>query len=227
MLKSPSSYNEMLPKLNLATAVGTFGYVFVLASFGYIPRIEVNHALMPPIDPSYARLTQWALSFGIVPFASAVLAYVLSSSFEMHNILSKVIGLRYFWDRFYIVGPLRNRASADVKLNRIVVRRVMTEFYYKQIKTLDPHFVELFWRYAMQFWMIFEHAAIVALSILILKFVQPRGLEGPILYLCGVAVLGIAQFFLVTARKTADEIRQIPTQSLVAYFKEFSPIARA
>jgi hypothetical protein len=155
------------------------------------------------------------------------MAYVLSSSFEMHNILSKLIGLRYFWDRFYIVGPLRKRANTEVKLNRVVVRRVMTEFYYKQIKTIDAHFVELFWRYAMQFWMIFEHAAIVAVSILILKFVQPRNLEGPILYLTVVVAFGIAQFFLVTARKTGDEIKQISTQSIVAYFKEFSPIARA
>jgi hypothetical protein len=227
MFKSPKSYNEMLPKLNLATAVGTFGYVFVLASFGYIPRIDVNHhALMPPLDPGYARFTEWALSFGVVPFGSAVIAYVLSSSFEMHNILSKLLGLRYFWDRFYIVRPLRERANSDVPLNRAVVRRVMTEFYYKQIKTLDSHFVELFWRYAMQFWVIFEHAVIVAASIFILWLMQRRGLQGPVWYLGGVVAFGMAQFFLVTVRKTGDEIKQISTQSIVEYFKVLSPIAR-
>jgi hypothetical protein len=216
----------MLPKLNLATAVGTFGYVFVLAFFGYIPRVDVNHALIPPLEPNYARFTEWVLSFGVVPFGSAVLAYFLSSSFEMHNILSKLLGLRYFWDRFYIVRPLRERAQSDVPLNRALVRRVMTEFYYKQIKSLDSHFVELFWRYAMQFWMIFEHAVVVAASIFILWIMHARSVQGPAWYLVAVVAIGIAQFFLVTVRKTADEIRQISTQSIVEYFEGLSPIAR-
>src|SRR5258708_6941281 len=165
MFKSPKSYNEMLPTLNLATAAGTFTYVFVLASFGYIPRIYFNSALIPPLEPRNARLIEWALSFGVIPLASMTIAYILSSAFEMHNILSKLIGLRYFWDRFYIVSPLRARANSELILNRAVVRRVMTEFYYKEIKTLDSHFVELFWRYAMYFWIIFEHAVFVTASI--------------------------------------------------------------
>jgi hypothetical protein len=226
MFKSPKSYNEMLPKLNIATAVGTFGYVFVLASCGYIPRFDGNHAFMPPLEQKYAGLTEWALSFGIIPVGSAVLAYFLSSSFEMHNIVSKLVGLRYFWDRYYIVGPLRERAHSDVQVNRALVRKVMTEFYYKEIKAVDPHFVELFWRYTMQFWMIFEHAVIVAAAIVVLWFVQSRSLEGPIWYLAGVVAFGIAQFFIVTVRKTCDEVRQIPLQSVVDYFRGLTPIAR-
>jgi hypothetical protein len=144
----------------------------------------------------------------------------------MHNILSKLIGLRYFWDRFYIVGPLRERVDSHVPLNRVLVRRVMAEFYYKQLKDIDPHFVELFWRYAMQFWMIFEHAFVVAASIVILLFLRPRNLEGPLWYLAIVAALTTAQFFLVTVKKTRDEVRQISTQDVAAYFRGLTTIVR-
>jgi len=53
-----------------------------------------------------------------------------------------------------------------------------------------------------------------------------RSLQGPAWYLVAVVAIGIAQFFLVTVRKTADEIRQISTQSIVEYFEGLSPIAR-
>jgi hypothetical protein len=102
----------------------------------------------------------------------------------------------------------------------------MTEFYYKEIKSLDSHFVELFWRYAMYFWIIFEHAVVVTASILILWILHVRSLQGLLWYLTGIVAFGIAQFLLVTVKKTIDEVKQISTDNIVVYFKALSPIAR-
>jgi hypothetical protein len=226
MFTSPKSYNEMLPKLNLVTALSTFGYVFVLAALGYIPKLEMNRGLIPPLEQSTTNLVNWALSFGIIPIASMIVAYIFSSSFEMHNILSKLIGLRYFWDRFFIVGPLREIARSDVHLNRTVVRRVMGEFYYKELKSVDSHFVELFWRYALNFWIFFEHAAIVGVSLAILGLLKGPGLRPLLWYWAAVIAFAAAQFLLVVVRKTSDEIKQIPSQRVMDYFKSLSPIAR-
>jgi hypothetical protein len=226
MLTSPKSYNEMLPKLNLVTAVSTFAYTFVIAALGYVPRLEMNRGLIPPLEQSSANLINWALSFGIIPLASALVAYIFSSSFEMHNIVSKLIGLRYLWDRIYIVGPLKKIAGSDTHLNRGKVRRIMSEFFYKELKTVDSHFVEIFWRYALNFWIIFEHAVIVGVSLAILEFFKVPGLRSLLWYWAAVIAFAAAQFLLVVVRKTGDEIKQIPAERVVAYFKSLNLIAR-
>jgi hypothetical protein len=226
MFESPKSYNEMLSQLNFWTALLTFAYSVVLVAFGIVPKIPVINALVPPIK-GYTELLNWALSFGVVPTVCAVVALILSRALEMHNSLSKLIQLRFAWDKYFIVKPLRARAQSDVSLDRKTVRKVMNEFYYGAVKDIDQHYVQLFWRYALPFWIIFEHLLVVAVSIAILTFLRAPHTLDLFFYLIGVAVLGAVQFFAVTARKSLDQVRQIPTDKISDFFSRLRLVARA
>jgi hypothetical protein len=217
MLKSPTSYNEMLPSLNLATSTLTFLLAIVLTILDYVPRIKVPKEHLPPFGDDQ-QLADWLMSFGLVPIAAALVSLMLSRAFEMHNIISKLLFLRYAWDKFYVVKPLAVRAGSGVAINRSVVRRVMNDLYYPETRNLDPHYVHLFWRYALFFWILFEHAIIVAVALISLYFLDRDDLHLLARYLgCVIAVCAI-QFFAVTSRKSRDQAEQIPIDKVRGYF---------
>ncbi|MGA8611209.1 MAG: hypothetical protein WB760_05760, partial [Xanthobacteraceae bacterium] len=154
---APKSYREMLNNLNWSTAITTFVYVAVITKLGFTRQLAVDQSLVPPIK-DYKDLLDWATgSFGLIPILAAGVAFLLSWAFEIHNVVSKAIQVRYLWDKYLVAKPLRGIAGSQVPLRRATVRRVMNEFYYPQLKLLDQHYVELFWRYALVFWILFEH----------------------------------------------------------------------
>ena len=212
----PQTYNDMLPKLNRATAVSTFLFVFVLASLGFVPKLELSAALMPPVADE--KLRDWILSFGLVPLGAALVAWVLSSAFEIHNHASKLFQLRYLWEKWFIVEPLRLRALSSLRLNRATVRRVMNDFYYPEVKKIDQHYVHLFWRYALFFWILFEHILVATTMIVVLFVFGERQLSGLFLWLFLVVILAASQFLSVTANKSTDQANQIPIEAVRTYF---------
>jgi hypothetical protein len=188
-----------------------------LTILDYIPRIKVPKEHLPPFGDNQ-QLADWLMSFGFVPVAAALLSLVLSRAFEMHNILSKLLQLRYAWDRFYVVKPLAFRAGSGVTITRSVVRRVMNELYYPETRNLDPHYVQIFWRYALVFWILFEHAIIVSVALISLYFIGRHDLHRLTVYLgCVIAACAI-QFFAVTSRKSRDQADQIPIDKVRGYF---------
>lgn len=225
LFKSPKNYRELLPQLSAATALTTLAYVIVLVITGFVPQIAVDKALVPPIKGHEDQLN-WVLSFGIVPLLSAIAAWILSRALEMHNNLAKLFQLRFLWNKHFIVKPLRYAADSDVQLDRATVRKVMNEFYYKATQGIDKHYVEVFWHYALPFWILFEHAIIVAISIAILWWLKAPHLINLLLWLAFVVVLGAMQFFTVTSRKSLDQVRQIPIPDVKAFFKTLTLVAR-
>jgi hypothetical protein len=168
----------------------------------------------------------WVLSFGVVPLFSAIAAWVLSRALEIHNNLAKLFQLRFYWNKNFIVKPLRDAVGSDVLLNRAMVRKVMNEFYYRATREIDKHYVEVFWHYALPFWIIFEHAIIVAISIAILWWLKAPHLLNLLLWLAFVVLFGAIQFFTVTSRKSLDQVRQIPIPDIKAFFKTLTLVAR-
>lgn len=219
IISSPGNYNEMLSKLNRATFFSTLLFFILLRCFGYIPNIEINKALIPPAN-DYKELLEWILSFGVLPIASAFIALLLSHSFEMHNILAKLFGVRYVWDKYFIVNVLAERAGISAKFNRDQVKQVMHSLYYPCIKKIDPHYVNLFWRYALPFWVLFEHLFVVAFTTIALKIIYvEQPLAGLYLYLVVIAFLCLSQWLLVTTKKSKDQAQQIPLQEVKEYFR--------
>jgi hypothetical protein len=225
LFRPPKNYRELLPKLSAATALTTFVYVTVLVIVGFVPKIAVDKSLVPPIK-GYEDELSWALSFGVVPLLSAIAAWVLSRALEMHNNLAKLFQLRFYWNREFIVKPLRDAAGSDVRLDRTTVRRVMNEFYYKATKGIEQHYVEVFWHYALPFWIIFEHAIIVAISIGILWWLKVPHLANLSFWLAFVVLFGAVQFFAVSSRKSLEQVRQIPIQDTRAFFKTLTLVVR-
>jgi hypothetical protein len=157
---------------------------------------------------------------------SAIAAWILSRALEMHNNLAKLFQLRFLWNKHFIVTPLRDAAGSNVNLNRATVRKVMNEFYYKATRGIDQHYVEVFWHYALPFWIFFEHAIIVVISIWILWWLKAPHLINLWLWLAFVVVYGAIQFFTVTSRKSLDQVRQIPVPDVKAFFKTLALVAR-
>jgi len=219
IINSPENYNEMLSKLNRATFYSTLIFFICLRYFEYIPNIEINKSLTPPTN-DYKELLEWTLSFGVLPIAAAFTALSLSHSFEMHNILAKLSGIRYIWDKYFIVSVLAKRAGISAKFNRHQVKQIMHSLYYPSIRNIDPHYVNLFWRYALPFWILFEHLVIVAVTTIALKI---KNLEQPLtdlyLYLTIITFLCLSQWLLVTTKKSKDQAQQIPLQEIKEYFR--------
>jgi hypothetical protein len=201
-------------------------YVAVLAVLGFVPKIAIDQKLVPPIH-EYTELLSWALSFGVVPLFSALGAFIFSRAFEMHNICSKLLQLRFVWDKYFIVEPLRARAGSEIPLNRQTVQEVMNDFYYGAVKEIDQHYVHLFWRYALPFWIIFEHALIVALSIAVLGFLKVPHVWKLVLYLVGVIAVCTLQFFTVISKKSTDQVRQISSEKIKAFFNRMRIVVKA
>lgn len=218
-IKSPTTYNEMLGKLGTITFFSTLLFCVGLKALGLIPLVEVDESLIPPIK-QHKEIIEWGLSFGIVPFASACVAWFLSSSFEIHNKLAKVIKLRYFWDKYYIVKVMLERSSSDKKINDVSVRTAMYELYYPEVKNIDQHYVHLFWRYALIFWSLFEHLFFAIMLTLILLVVYPeKDISSLWYYLLAVLILTSVQFLGVTVQKSKDQAKQIEIEKINTYFK--------
>jgi hypothetical protein len=215
----------MLSKLNWITGLLTFLYVVVLTALGSVPKIEVPKTLIPPIH-GWEATVNWALSFGGVPIASGMIAFLLSRAFEMHNICSKVLQVRYLWDKYFVVKPLRARVNSLVPLSRKTVRAVMNDFYYKEVQKIDQHYIQLFWRYTLPFWILFEHAIVVIASIVILWLLNGLLTYNLLRYLAVIIVIGAIQFFLVASRKSLDQVRQIPITDVQKFFDSLRLITR-
>jgi hypothetical protein len=228
MFEQPKNYNQMLSRLNWTTAFATFIYTAALTKFGFLPYVPIAKGLIPPVEvEGNKELLSWAAAaFGTLPLLAAIGAFLLSRAFELHNLASKALQLRFAWDKYYIVKPLRDRAHSNLPLGREAVRKVMNEFYYEAVKKIDPHYVELFWRYALVFWVIFEHILVVAASIAVLTLFQVPNLWEPASYLLFLLVVAALHFQLITTKKTRDQVRQIPTADVENYFRGLQLIAK-
>lgn len=220
-------YRQMLSRLNVATGIATFLYTAALTYLGMLPYISFARPFSPPSDiPGTKGLVTWAAAFGVIPIMSALGAFLLSRFFEIHNLASKALQIRFIWDKYYIVKPLRDRAQSDISLDRKTVRKVMNEFYYNAVKAIDPHYVQMFWWYALPFWVIFEHVLVVAISIVVLVVIGAPHILLLLGYLFSLMIAGALHFHFIAAKKSRDEVREIPAGAVDGYFRTLQPIAR-
>jgi hypothetical protein len=217
--KSPENYNELLPKLNVFTFFTTLIFFLLLRYFKLIPNIEIDKTLIPPIEKSKA-IIEWLLSFGVIPIGAAFLALFFSSSFEMHNKISKKLKIRYFWEKKFIIQPLIARSGYKIHLTKDNIKKIMNDFYYQEVKKIDQHYVKLFWRYALPFWVLFEHTIIVFVVSVIMTIIK---INFAVLYLwiyfIILLILTALQLIFVTAQKSTDQVNQIPKREIAKYFK--------
>lgn len=218
-IKSPSNYNEMLEGLNKGTFFTTLIFFFALRYVEIIPKIIIPESLIPPVK-DYKELMDWAVSFGAIPLVAALLATFLSSFFEIHNKISTLLGTRYIWDKFFIITPMLKSANINKQLNRAEIKLAMNKLYYPEAKKIDQHYVQLFWRYAMLFWIFFEHIFVVLTTICALEFIdRDKSFTGLWLYLAALSVVTLAQWYFVTVKKSIDQANQIPVKAIKKYFK--------
>ena len=217
-IKSPTNYNEMLGRLNTLTFITTLVFFVGLRYFNLIPLIDVDKSLIPPLK-EYKELIEWILSFGGVPFFAAAMAYFLSHSFEIHNIISKALLIRYFWDKFFIVKPMLDRSGSDININDVDIEDAMNKLYYPEVKNIDQHYVHLFWRYALRFWVLFEHTIVVLTTAVILKVLIPDN-DYTKLYYYGIVITIVTflQLFMVTVQKSKAQANQVDIQAINNYF---------
>jgi len=218
-IKSPQNYNEMLEGLTKGTFFTTYILFAVLCYIEITPKIVVPESLIPPIK-DYKELIDWALSFGAIPLAAASLAAFCSGFFEIHNKISKLLGIRYIWDKFFIINPILKNANINKKLNRAQTKLAMNILYYPEVKKIDQHYVQLFWRYAMFFWIFFEHILVTLTTICTLEFIyRDKSFTGLWLYLLTLSIVTLAQWYFVTVKKSKDQANQIPVKAVKKYFK--------
>lgn len=222
ILESPKNYNEMLGKLSFSTLLSTFIFCIVLTHFGLIPNIDSGsiRSLSPPVKDQEETL-KWLFSFGKIPVISAVCAGIFSYFFGLHNILAKSISLRYFWDKHFVIGTLLKKIKLQKKLTRKEVSVAMREFYYPQVSLIsDKHYVHVFWRYTLAFWILFEHLWI-ALFTTIYLFIKYDNHNQMYLWLYLIILVTIAcfQWYFVTVRKSVDIAEQIPKDAIIKYFQ--------
>jgi len=220
MFESPKNYNELLPKLNKDTFLSTLAFFIVLRLLNLVPYIEFNKILIPQLK-EYKEFIEWLVSFGVMPLIAAFVALFFSYYFEMHNKISKILKIRFLWDKYFIVKPLTKKASSNVELTQSVVMKVMNELYYPEVKKIDQHYVQLFWRYALPFWILFEHAIIVFVTALVLTIMN-RNIS--ILQLWGyfifVVIVTTLQLILVTGQKSTDQADQLPSVTVIKFFND-------
>lgn len=219
MFESPKNYNELLPKLNRATFFITFVFFILLRIFNFVPFVEFKKDLIPPLK-DYKEIIDWIFSFGVIPLIAAFMALFLSSFFEMHNKVTKLLGIRFFWDKYFIVKPLAKRANSEMELTTSTVKKIMNELYYPQVKNIDQHYVELFWRYALPFWILFEHVIVVLITAVVLSIVHANAMVLFIWgYLVCVIIVTALQLIFVTGPKSTDQANQISVDVVCEYFK--------
>ncbi|WP_067588051.1 hypothetical protein [Endozoicomonas ascidiicola] len=217
-IKSSTNYNEMLGGLNKATFFTTLFFFVALRYFNFIPLIEVDKTLIPPLK-EYQEIIAWGLSFGVIPLIAALGAYFLSHSFEIHNKIAKTIFIRYLWDKYFIIKPMLERVSSEIKLKDVNIKKAMNELYYPNVKNIDQHYVHLFWRYALPFWILFEHSFFVVISILGLLYIYPEhSYLSLIKYNLIIIFITVLQLLFVTVQKSKDQAKQINIDKINDYF---------
>ncbi|MDO6512715.1 hypothetical protein [Neptuniibacter sp. 2_MG-2023] len=218
-MPSPKNYNQMLSKLGKRTFLCTLVFLVALRFFELVPKVEIDSSLAPPVK-DHKELIEWLFSFGAIPLIGAGIAWFCSSFFEVHNKLSKIIQLRYLWDRVSIVAPMLKRTGLEQELNRTRVREIMNGLYYPEVQNIDQHYVHIFWRYALQFWVIFEHLLVVLITVIALWVVN-RSIpdKGLFIYLGLVFLIAVVHWFFVVTNKSKDQSDQIPSQSIRSFFK--------
>ncbi|MBJ7554352.1 hypothetical protein [Marinomonas spartinae] len=218
-MPSPENYNQMLSKLGKWTFLCTLVFLIALRFFELVPKVEIDRSLAPPIK-DYKELIEWLFSFGAIPLIGAVIAWLCSSIFEVHNKLSKIILLRYLWDRLFIVAPMLKRTGLSQKLNRARVKEIMNGLYYPEVKNIDQHYVHIFWRYALQFWIVFEHFLVVLITVITLWAVN-RSIpdKGLLIYLALVFFIAVVHWLFVVTNKSKDQSDQISSQTIRSFFR--------
>ena len=218
-MSSPENYNEMLSKLGKMTFLTTLVFLIGLRLLDIIPKIEVDDALIPPVK-DYKELIEWLLSFGAIPLVGAFLAWMLSTLFEVHNKISKITRLRYVWDRYFIVAPMLSRKGISGQLSQKRVRDIMVGLYYPEVKNIDQHYVHIFWRYALQFWIIFEHFLVVLLTTLILFITDSTIPTSDLVwYSLVVFIIGFIHWYFVVTPKSKDQADQISGSAIRRFMK--------
>lgn len=218
-MASPENYNQMLSKLGKWTFFTTLFFLIALRFFELVPKIEVDEELIPPIKDRQ-QLIEWCLSFGAIPFLGAGVAWLLSSLFEVHNKLSKILLLRFLWDKLFIVRPMLKKVGVNQNLNRGRVKEIMAGLYYPEVKKIDQHYVHIFWRYALQFWVLFEHLLVVMATVIILWIISgslPHG--GLILYFLAVFFVATLHWLFVVSNKSQDQADQIPDHKIRSFLR--------
>lgn len=218
-MASPENYNQLLSKLGKWTFFTTLIFLIALRYLDLVPKIEVDSSLIPPLN-DYHELIEWCLSFGVVPLFGAGISWLFSSIFEVHNKLSKLILLRYLWEKLFIVAPMLERAGVNKRLNQRLVNEVMVGLYYPEVKNIDQHYVHIFWRYSLQFWVIFEHFWVVLVTIVALGVFDGAIPDKRLfIYLGAVFVVGAVHWLFVVTKKSRDQADQIPGSAIRLFFK--------
>ena len=219
LFSSPKNYNECLAKLNQATFITTLVFFILLRFFGLVPQVIIPGDLVPPIQ-GYKELIEWMLSFGVVPLTAACLGLFFSYTFELHNKVAWLIGLRPFWSRHFILRPLKKRAQSLVPLTPENAKLIMNELYYPGIKKIDEHYVHLFWRYATQFWIMIEHLTIVFVTALILSVLKwGTGAAYLWFYFILLAAIATLHLFFVAGPRSTEQALNISSQEVDEFFK--------
>ena len=216
-MAAPQNYNELLSELGKRTAFTTLVFLIALRYFEVIPKITMDSALIPPIK-DHQELVNWVISFGVIPIAGAAFAWLLSSVFEVHNQLSKFIQLRYLWDKAYIAVPLLKKAGKQQVLDRKEVRNILYDFYYKEVKEIDQHYVLVFWRYALHFWVLFEHLLVSIIATMVVWISSRQCPYELLIYTGAVFAVSAIHWRYVTVKKTLDQVAQIPEEKIRSYF---------
>lgn len=213
-MKPLQNYNELLSRLGKATGGTTLVFLVALSYNGVIPQIPVPEELVPPVK-GLEDIISWALKFGALPIVGAAIAWFLSASFEVHNSISKTIGLRHVWEKYFIVQPMLRRVGSDEKPSRERTKDLMVYLFYPEVKKIDQHYVQTFWRYAFYFWVMFEHFWVVLITILLIGFI---GWETPnsslFIYLGVVFITSALQWFFVVVKKSKAQAGQISEQAI-------------
>ena len=217
-LKSPASYNDLLEQLNKITFCSSFIFFVFMSLFGYLPVIKISPDLLPATEDQ-GVLLKWVVSFGLVPVTLASIAFLASFSLEAHNVLAKILGLRLYWDRAITKKALRC-SQVERKATRDLVKNFMRDIFYKEVALINQHYVQLFWRYTLSFWAIFEHFFVVLLTIAyLLIFNNDKVDRALFFYLLGLLFLLVFHLFFITLKKSYSQVDQIDKLKLTQYFR--------
>jgi len=227
MFEPPKNYNEMLTKLHKATFFTTLIYSVVLVVFEYIPLIGLPSKYVPPVK-DYEELIKWALSFGVLPLVVAIIAFVVSGALDLHNNVAKFLRIRYLWDKYLIIKPLAKIAGINRKMNKVESHLIMRGLYYPAVLEIaDTHYVNLFWNKAYYFWVFFEHAIIVFISIVIIttfKLLNTFHVNADLTWLwawfSSILLLTFAVFMTSVKQRTESQVRQIPNVKVTSFFSD-------
>lgn len=186
--------------------------------FGCLPVVKISPDLLPATEDQ-GVLLKWMVSFGLVPITLASIAFLASFSLEAHNILAKALGLRLYWDRAITKKALRY-SQVERKATRDLVKSFMRDIYYKEVALINQHYVQLFWRYTLSFWAIFEHFFVVLLTVVFLLIFNNEKVDSSIFfYLLGLLLLLLFHLFFITLKKSYSQIEQIDKLKLSRYFR--------